>query len=178
MKYHVRIYGDPVLREKSLPVDHVRDDLKQLAMDMIVTMRENNGAGLAAQQIGRTESVCVIDVDNKENDYAGDDSAETMPEMPIVLFNPEIVETAGDQDGQEGCLSFPEVYINVNRAATVTVEYMDLESRKCTLHAGGLLARAIQHEVDHLNGVLLVDHMTPVQKVAVSGKLKRMKKKS
>lgn len=175
MKYHVRIYGDPVLREKSVPVDGIDDELRQLAEDMLVTMRENNGAGLAAQQIGRTERICIIDISYEMLDV-GEGCDEV--EMPMVLVNPEIVDRKGEQDGQEGCLSFPDVFIKVARSAEVSVKYKNLEGKDVVVRVSGLAARAVQHELDHLDGILLVDHMTPVQKVAVAGKLKRMKRKA
>jgi peptide deformylase len=98
--------------------------------------------------------------------------------MPLVLINPRIVASSGTQVGQEGCLSFPDIYVQIKRAAEVTVAFTDLEGRERELHGMGLLARAIQHELDHLNAVLLVDRMSAVQKVSVAGKLKRLKKES
>ena len=167
-----------MLREQSEPIKKVSAEVRDLAEDMIVTMHENNGAGLAAQQIGRTESICVIDVRVRESDNDEDLSdAHGDVEMPLVLINPVITDRDGRQSGPEGCLSFPEIFVNISRAGEVTVEYMDLKNKKKTLCAHGLLARAIQHELDHLNGVLLVDQMSPVQKVAMAGKLKRLKKK-
>ena len=98
--------------------------------------------------------------------------------MPLVLIDPEIVETSGEQVGQEGCLSFPGVYVNVTRFEHVTVAYTDTHGSRQKIQAAGLLSRAVQHEMDHLNGVLLVDHMSAVQKVANAGKLKRLKRES
>jgi peptide deformylase len=98
--------------------------------------------------------------------------------MPVVMINPRIVEEEGQQSGQEGCLSFPEIFVGVKRAAKVTAAFMNLEGREEKVLAQGLFARAIQHELDHLNGVLLVDRMSPVQKVANAGKLKRLKKQA
>ena len=92
-------------------------------------------------------------------------------------MNPEITAADGEQCGDEGCLSFPEIYVKIRRAADVTAAYTDLDNRRQTVRATGLLARAIQHEIDHLNGVLLVDRMSMVQKAALAGKLKRLKKR-
>lgn len=177
MKYHIRIYGDPVLREASRPVEKVDDEIRRLAEDMTGTMHENRGAGLAAQQIGRTESICVIDVDTYPEE-AGDAGEDHGIEMPLVLINPKIIEHSGSQTGQEGCLSFPDVYVELTRWNDILVEYTDIQGELKRLSLKGLPSRAVQHELDHLNGVLLVDHMTPVQKVAVGGKLKRMKKRA
>lgn len=175
MKYHIRIYGDPVLREKSVLVAEVDDQIRQLAEDMLVTMRDHNGAGLAAQQIGRTESICIIDI---SRDMDNEDSGCDKIEMPLILINPKIVDKTGKQEGQEGCLSFPDMFINVVRSAEITVQYKDPSGGDREICVRGIVARAVQHERDHLDGILLVDHMTPVQKVAVAGKLKRMKKKA
>lgn len=176
MKYEIRIFGDPILREKSVPVKEVSDDLLQLAEDMIATMHANSGAGLAAQQIGRTERICIVNIDDDLRDE-GDLDVEGL-EMPLILINPEIMEMSGKQTGQEGCLSFPEIFVKVARSDEVTLRYLDVSGENREIKVGGFLARAVQHEVDHLNGVLLVDHMSPVQKVAIAGKLKRMKKQA
>lgn len=179
MAYDVVMYGTPVLREKSKPVKEVTPAIRKLAGDMLETMYRYNGAGLAAQQIGRTEAICVIDVTIKEDPSQPADPAEKPAcRMPVVMINPRIVDMRGDQVGQEGCLSFPEIFINVKRAAEVTAVYTDIEGREQSVVASGLFARAIQHELDHLNAVLLVDRMSPVQKVANAGKLKRLKKKA
>ena len=98
--------------------------------------------------------------------------------MPLVMINPQITESDGEQQSQEGCLSFPGLYVKVKRASQVTAEYTDLDDKKQVVSPDGLLSRAIQHEMDHLNGKLLVDHMSTVQKVANAGKLKRLKKEA
>ena len=167
--YSVVKFGNQALREKAKPVERVDADIRQLASDMLSSMYAENGLGLAAEQIGRDEAICVIDV--PKDDTCG-------IAMPLVLINPKVVATEGEQVGQEGCLSFPGIYINVLRAEHATVEYMDLEGDQKTVETSGLLSRAVQHELDHLNGVLLVDHMSAVQRVANSGKLKRLKRDS
>jgi len=169
MTYEIKIYGNPVLREQSRSVEKVDDNIRQLVSDMLDTMHERNGVGLAAQQIGRTESICVIDVpdspDNKNN-----------VKMPMALINPNITESSGTQTDNEGCLSFPEISASIKRSLDITVEYTDLENTNKKVKASGLLARAIQHEMDHLNGILIVDRMSLAQKAVLSGKLKRLKK--
>ena len=159
-------YGAAVLREKAEPVTEVTDDIRALVNDMLTSMYAAEGVGLAAEQIGRTEAVCVIDVPSE--DACG-------IKMPLVLINPEIRALEGEQCGQEGCLSFPGIYIQVKRAEKAVVDYVDLDGNPATVEATGLLSRALQHEIDHLNGVLLIDNMSAVQKVAHAGKLKRMK---
>ena len=179
MAYDVLLYGTPALREKSKPVKDVTPAIRRLAKDMLETMYRYNGAGLAAQQIGRTVAICVIDVTAKEGPSSQPVPADRPARpMPVVMINPRIVNMDGEQVGQEGCLSFPEIFINVKRAATVTAVFTNLEGREETVSAAGLFARAIQHELDHLNAVLLVDRMSPVQKVANAGRLKRLKKEA
>ena len=162
-------FGNKVLRKKANPVLEINDDIRQLAADMLASMYADNGLGLAAEQIGRDEAICVIDVPKE---------AACGIAMPIILINPEVVATNGEQIGQEGCLSFPGIYVNVKRTEDATVSYMDPEGNPQTIETSGLLARAAQHEIDHLNGVLLVDHMSSVQKVANAGKLKRLKRET
>ena len=165
--YRVVRYGNSALRRKAKPVERVDASVRKLAQDMLASMYAEKGLGLAAEQIGRNEAICVIDVPAEQ--------ACGVP-MPLVLVNPEIIDLEGEQVGQEGCLSFPGIFVNIARAETVTVRYLDLEGRQQTVVVHGLLARACQHEMDHLNGVLLVDRMSAVQKVASAGRLKRLKK--
>lgn len=177
MDLEIRIYGSSALRAKAGQVDRVDDTVRQLAEDMLVAMRTSNGIGLAAEQVGRTEAVFVIDTSCADSDNtATGPHGNQQPEMPIVFVNPEIMSMTGEVVEQEGCLSFPEVYADIKRAEEVTVEFTDLQNRRQRLHASGLLARAVQHEVDHLNGILLVDRMSVVQKVVTAGKLKRLRK--
>ncbi len=159
-------YGAEVLREKAEPVAEVTDEIRQLAKDMLASMYAADGVGLAAEQIGRTEAICVIDVPKDE---------ACGVKMPLVLINPQIRTLEGEQCGQEGCLSFPGIYVQVKRAEKAVVDYLDLDGNPATVEGTGLLSRALQHEIDHLNGVLLIDNMSAVQKVAHAGKLKRMK---
>jgi peptide deformylase len=177
-KYSVLKYGDPSLREKAVRVGRVDAGIRQLARDMLETMYASNGVGLAAEQVGRAEAVCVIDTHQPHGEREEGPPENPSVPMPLVLINPRIVESSGTQVGQEGCLSFPEIYVQIKRAAEVTVAFTDLDGRETSVHGVGLLARAIQHEVDHLNAVLLVDRMSAIQKVSVAGKLKRLKKES
>ena len=179
MKYEVLTYGHEALRRQSIPVESITAEIRQLARDMLTTMYGRNGLGLAAEQIGRTEAICVIDVP-EDCDRESKDGPRQNPdvEMPLILVNPEITEMVGKYTAQEGCLSFPDIYINLRRAQEVAVTYTNLEGKRAAVRAVGLLSRAIQHELDHLHGKLLVDRMSAVQKVAVAGKLKRLKKKS
>jgi peptide deformylase len=175
----VVLYGDPVLRSEATPISEVTDEIRALARDMLDTMYAHDGAGLAAEQIGRTERICVIDVSPGRGESEGQRSVENPDvSMPLIMINPEITGREGEQRAPEGCLSFPEIFVQVTRSSEVTARFVDETGAERTIHSRGLLARAIQHEIDHLNGVLLVDQMSPVQKVAVSGKLKRIRRQS
>jgi peptide deformylase len=164
-----------VLREKSTPVEKVTAELRTLADRMLGIMYSAEGIGLAAEQIGRTESLFVLDVPAR-----ADQDERGMPlnpgvEMPMVLFNPEIIGASKETDVmEEGCLSFPGVQVSVSRPKEVVVRYLDRDGKEQTLNAKGLLARAIQHEYDHLNGVLLADHMSFAEKITKKGKLGRL----
>ncbi|MDD3420315.1 MAG: peptide deformylase [Candidatus Gastranaerophilales bacterium] len=145
----ILVYGDEILRTPSKEVHKVSSKIKTLVKDLRDTMYSANGVGLAAPQIGENLRVFVIDV-----------ADEDAPPNPIVFINPKIIKKEGAVNSYEGCLSFPEAYTNVRRYANVKVKAMDSSGRSFVLEAtdGSLLARAIQHEFDHLDGVLFVDH--------------------
>lgn len=166
-------YGNKALRVKSSPVPVVNDSLRKLADDMLETMRAARGVGLAAEQVGRFERICVIDI--PDGCEEPEDAMFNGPiKMPLKLFNPVIVAHEGSQYDKEGCLSFPKIGGAVTRAAQVTCQYVDEENRPQTITARGFLARAIQHEVDHLDGILYVDRFSAVERLAVAGKLKKL----
>jgi len=170
-------YGEQVLRDRTVAVSVVTDELRQLAADMVDTMHKSKGVGLAAPQVGRTERMCVIDMpsdcDNEE------DAAFNAPiPMPLVMFNPEIVSQDGSVCDKEGCLSFPGIGGKLTRAAQVTVQYLDVDNRAQMITVRGYLARAVQHEADHLDGVLYIDHMTAVERLSFATKLKKLAAKN
>lgn len=168
-------YGEKVLREKAETVAFVTDELRRLADDMLETMHKAKGVGIAAEQVGRRERMCVIDI--PEGCDSEEDEVFNAPvAMPLRLFNPEIIAQEGSQRDKEGCLSFPGVGGSITRAAQVTCQYLDADNRPQVVTVRGFLARAIQHEVDHLNGVLYVDHMSAVERLAYAGKLKKLAK--
>lgn len=168
-------YGEAVLRTKAVPVAVVDDHLRQLAEDMLETMHHAKGVGLAAEQVGHTERMCVIDV--PEGCEEPEDEAFNAPiAMPLRLWNPEIVAQEGAVREKEGCLSFPNVGGSLTRAAQVTCRYLDAENRPQVITARGFLARALQHEIDHLNGVLYIDHMSAVERLSCAAKLKKLAK--
>jgi peptide deformylase len=148
---------DKLLRKKSAPVERVDDDLRKLLDDMLLTMYEAPGIGLAAVQIGVPRRIITIDVVNKEEDREVQD--------PIFLINPEILWSSDDIAlEEEGCLSIPDYYAEVERPASLRVGYVDREGKKQEMAAEGLLARCIQHEVDHLNGKLFIDHLSKLKR--------------
>lgn len=167
------------MRRKAEPLSVVDDAVRALAAEMIATMREVNGVGLAAQQIGKHVRICVVDIP-PSYDAAEPNGERLNPhvEMPLVLINPETTGKSGAQAGVESCLSIPGVSAPVERAFEITVSFLDVNGEKRRLAVKGFLARVIQHELDHLNGMLFVDRVSPVKKIALSGQLKRLKKQS
>jgi peptide deformylase len=156
----IHVLGSPILRESTSPVAQVTDDVRRLLDDMFETMYAANGVGLAAPQVGRRERLCVIDVG----------------QGPIALVNPEIVAISGAQRGEEGCLSMPEIFGDVERAAHVTVRALDAKGEPFELEGSELLARCIQHEVDHLHGKLFIDYLSMLRRRSVLAKWEKLKK--
>lgn len=177
MNLKVVKYGDPVLREKAKPVSVVTDDLRALAAEMVETMHAARGVGLAAEQIGRTERMCVIDIpeDCEESEAAVFNAPIA---MPLKLWNPEIVSREGTQCGEEGCLSLPQVGGHIVRAEQVTCQYLDENNLPQMITARGLLARALQHEIDHLDGILYIDHMSALERLKYAPRLKKLAKEN
>ena len=168
-------YGERVLREKAVPVAEVTDALRELADDMVETMHASRGVGLAAQQVGRLERLCVIDMP-PDCDEDEDRVFNAPIAMPLKMFNPEIVSFDGAVCDKEGCLSFPGIGGEIVRAAQVVCRYVDERGAEQTITARGYLARAIQHEVDHLDGVLYVDRMSAIERLQYAAKLKQLAK--
>jgi len=175
-------YGDPILRAKGKQIEKIDDHIRELAASMIETMHAANGIGLAAQQVGEALQLTVLDISQIEDRPStlrlnGKDVDPT-ESMPLVLINPEI-ELGGETEiGTEGCLSFPEINGPIERAESTMARAQNLEGDKIEIVAGGLLARAIQHEVDHLNGILFIDRMNSAAKAALSSRLKRLQKQT
>lgn len=179
MQLRIRTYGDPVLRAKAEAIEDIGPETAKLARDMIETMHAENGVGLAAQQVGLTQSICVLDVPASYDMDAAGRRLNPDVEMPLVLINPRIESMSPNEvSGEEGCLSFPDLSAAVSRADSIVLTYQDTKGRPHKVELSGFFARAVQHEYDHLNGVLLVDRMSPLRKVAVSGKLKRLKRET
>jgi peptide deformylase len=156
-------YGHPVLRKKGERIETVTPEIKQLIADMFETMHANHGIGLAAQQIGQALQLTVIDVSAVEDrpstlELKGK-PADVTKIMPLVLINPEITPVGEPATAGEGCLSFPEVFSEITRPESVDVKALNEKGKPIEFRAGGLLARAVQHETDHLNGILFIDRM-------------------
>lgn len=171
-------YPEPVLRAKCRPVTKITPDLRTLAADMLETMREANGVGLAAPQVAVDVQLAVIDVSHNPDciTFMKIDGQEVdmVEHMPVVLMNPRLDLGKDKETGEEGCLSFPRLRADIRRSCEVTVTFMNLDGKTVTVETDGLLARAFQHEIDHLNGILFIDRMNAVAKVGMKRKLARL----
>jgi peptide deformylase len=164
----IYLYGQKVLRKRATEVAKVTPELAKLADDMLETMYQSNGIGLAAPQVGRSIRLIVADVAGEEEE-----------KHPYFLFNPTVTERKGGIAAEEGCLSVPGVWADVERPESITVEYMDKDGKRQVLRGiDGLLARCIQHEIDHLDGVLFVDKISATDRTLNEGKLKKISKES
>jgi peptide deformylase len=160
------ILPDPLLRQVSKPIERVDSDLQRLADDMLETMYDAPGIGLAAIQIGVARRMLVIDV-----------AREGEEKQPLVFINPEIVSSSDERSVyEEGCLSIPDYYAEVERPATVGVKYLDRDGKEQTMEADSLLATCLQHEIDHLNGVLFIDHISRLKREMVIKKFTKAAK--
>ena len=182
MKLPIVRYGDPILRAKGKRIETVDERVRELAANMLETMHEAKGVGLAAQQVSEALQMTVVDVAGAEDQEStmtlNGAAVEPKASMPLILLNPEIA--LGDETalGLEGCLSFPEITGDIRRSTSVTLRAQSLEGEPLEIEASGLLARALQHEVDHLNGILFIDRMSAATKVALRSRLKRMQKEN
>jgi peptide deformylase len=158
-------YPDPILSKRGDPVTAFDAKLKALVEEMFESMYAAQGIGLAAPQIGISQRLTVIDISFKKN-----------PEERIVLINPEIIEREGKQFEEEGCLSLPEIREKVRRAARVKVRAQDTEGKWFETEGEELLARAFQHEIDHLDGILFIDHLSRLKRDLVKSKIRKMQK--
>jgi peptide deformylase len=148
----IKTYPDPVLRKVCKPIETINDEMVTLCNDMIETMRLAQGAGLAANQVGVSLRLIVLDPRTKKDDKS------------IILINPVIIEQDSEEITEEGCLSLPKFYEFVKRAKRVFVTGINVKGEPFKMECDGFMARAVQHELDHLNGVLLIDHLSPVKK--------------
>ena len=160
----LHLLGSPVLRQQAAAVRTVDDEVRRLVDDLLETMRAAKGVGLASNQIGVPRRVAVVDVGEEDP-------------PPLVLINPVILERSDEEEtAEEGCLSIPEVFGDVERPARVVVEALDRDGRKYRVEAHGYKARAIQHEIDHLDGILFLDHLSAVKRNLLLSKWKKSRK--
>jgi peptide deformylase len=163
--FEIRIFGDPVLRKTAKQVTVFNEELKRFAGEMVETMRDKDGVGLAATQVGKLIQLAVIDVTAGEQE-------------PIYLINPVLTYSSEEiVEQEEGCLSIPTIRLKVKRPGRVSVQAQDLCGKTVSIEqAEGLLARVLQHEIDHLNGIMFVDHVSLLQRKLISSKLKKLAK--
>jgi peptide deformylase len=182
MRLSILQYGDPILRTKGKPIDKIDPRIRELAQNMVETMHAANGVGLAAQQIGEALQLTVLDVSEVEDRPStmklNGESIDPKIAMPLVLINPQIDLGAETEKGTEGCLSFPEITGEIVRAKSITVRAQNLDGEPIEIETTGFLARAVQHEVDHLNGILFIDRVSTAAKISLSSKLKRLQKET
>ena len=182
MKLPILQYGDPILRAKGKRIEKIDERIRELTQNMIETMHAANGVGLAAQQVGEALQLTVLDVSQVEDRPStmkvNAEDVDPKAAMPLVLINPELQLTGETELSTEACLSFPEITGGIERAKSVIARARTLDGSEIEIEASGLLGRAIQHEVDHLNGILFIDRMNSATKAALSSRLKRMQKET
>jgi len=164
----IRLYGDPVLRQKALPVETISGSEKELADSMLATLYAiPNGVGLAAPQVGVSKRLVVIDVNREDLDS-----------KPLMLINPKIQSLEGEIVDEEACLSIPDVTADVKRAEKVTVSALNLDGESVSIEGEGFFARVLQHEIDHLDGVLFIDHVGGLKRQLLRKKLRHLQQQS
>ncbi len=160
---HVLHFPDDRLRKKGIAVEGVDESIKQLAQDMLDTMYEKGGIGLAATQVDVQKRLIVIDLSEDHS-------------SPMVLINPQILSSDGTEEMQEGCLSVPDVYETVTRPERIHIKYLDLDNQAIEMDAEGLLSVCIQHEIDHLDGKLFIDYLSPLKRRRITKRLEKQEK--
>jgi peptide deformylase len=159
----IRIYGDSVLRKRAQEITKVDDRIRTLASGMVGTLKDAGGIGLAANQVGETVRLFVVN----RSLFQVDDS-------PLIVINPQVVEISREQTEEEGCLSVPGTYADVTRPLKITVKGVGLDEKELVIEAEGLLSRVLAHEIDHLDGILFIDHLSSIKRKLLSRKLKKL----
>lgn len=172
------LYPEPVLRAKCRAIPEAAAEHRQLAADMLETMRASNGVGLAAPQVGVDQQLAVIDVSHNPQCVTylrvNGVPADLVKSMPLIFLNPKLETGREKVTDEEGCLSFPDLRSPIRRSMDVKVTFQTLDGKTVTVETDGLLARALQHEIDHLNGILFIDRMSAAAKVGLKRKLARL----
>jgi len=156
------LYPDPVLLTPTAPVERIDDEIRELVRDMVETMYAAPGIGLAANQVGVGKRVCVVDL-----------SVGETPGDLVVLINPRVVASSGAEVGEEGCLSFPDIHLDIERPFAATVEATGLDGAPLRIEAEGLLARAMQHEIEHLDGRVFLQNLSPLKRELLKRQIKK-----
>jgi peptide deformylase len=159
-KYQLKIYPDTVLREQALPVENLTGEINELLEDMASLMYEGGAIGLAAPQVGISQRIIMGDIG----------------EGLLSLINPQIIQQSGQDLLEEGCLSLPGIQVEIERHQNILVRGIDSKGKDCELELSGLMARVVQHEIDHLNGILIIDYTSVVERFLLTQKLERMNK--
>ncbi len=178
----IYVYGTKILKEKSQNVTETNESLHKLIFDMFETMRKANGIGLAANQVGDSRRIITIDISDADEPNAEgeaeNDEHPTSSDLPrtLVVINPEIITTEGSWIMEEGCLSIPDIHAEVERPEKIKVRFLDAELREQELVADGLLARVLQHEMDHLEGILFIERISRAKRSVLMPKLRKIRK--
>jgi len=159
----IRIYGDSVLRKRAKEITLVDEKIRKLASEMLGTLKNAGGIGLSANQVGEEKRIFVVDR-----------SHFLVDESPLIIVNPVVVDSRGEQIEEEGCLSIPGTYADVNRPLELTIKGIDLNEKEIIVEAKGFLSRVLAHEIDHLNGILFIDHLSSIKRKLLSKKLKKL----
>jgi len=159
----IRIYGDSVLRKQAKEITRVDERIKNLAFEMLDTLKNAGGIGLSANQVGEELRIFVVDRSRFQTDSS-----------PLIMINPVLVDSCDEQTEEEGCLSIPGTYADVKRPLELTVNGIDLNEKEIIVEAKGFLSRVLAHEIDHLNGVLFIDHLSSIKRKLLSKKLKKL----
>jgi peptide deformylase len=159
----LRKYGDAVLRRKAEDIKEIDAEIRKLASDMVETLKSIGGIGLAGNQVGVAKKIFVIDRTHIDGE-----------EEPLIMINPELLKTSGEQVFEEGCLSAPGIYENVTRSGKVKVKGLNLDGKVIEVEGDGLLSRALLHEMDHLNGILFIDHLSTIKRKLLVKKLRKI----
>lgn len=182
MALRITLYEEPILRTKGKKITSFDQSLRDLVQEMIATMKAAEGIGIAAQQIGRDLQLCIVDMSECERDFAYTLDGRQPPLdliMPMAVVNPELeLLDSPSVSYEEGCLSFPDIRGDVKRPAEVRLKFQDTDGNNHVLECDGIFARCVQHEVDHLNGVLFIDRMSKKTRKKIEGRLQKLKSRT
>ena len=178
----LRFLGDPVLRQESIDIPEINDEVRELAQRMILTMRENNGQGLAAPQVGKSVNLITLEVmppGPDEPPASSPGEVALLNRMPLVMVNPKISDESPERHWDiEGCLSLPGMSAPVERSSFIQITFQTLEGKTESYRVGGMLGRCLQHEIDHLNGTLYIDHVNEDDLKLIQNKIDRLRRRT